>query len=307
MIDLNKGINLQIQGELGRFNTLPIDALVKIAEHLQTLINSIAVHGVDKGNVIDLSNFKLELSAFRTGSAVPEFKFTPRVQGVVAGNIEQQRKAVNRRLDNLMKISSSGQFDEIKKLYRNPSERNEIVLHLCDFLHSFKNAPVSVVEVKEGEIVKPVYKLKRLNQETKNSLLTEVRDAPEEYEVKSTEAVGRIRVITTGKSKRNRVEEVFPDKTLSYSPDTIVHDDHVYVLNFPLRCLFIKEEDFCVIKNELLDIIGTGKTADEAEANFAEEFHYIYSRYNELSDDELTARIRGIKTVLKLYVKSVES
>jgi len=54
MIDLNKGINLQIQGELGRFNTLPIDALVKIAEHLQTLINSIAVHGVDKGNVIDL-------------------------------------------------------------------------------------------------------------------------------------------------------------------------------------------------------------------------------------------------------------
>lgn len=74
MIDLNKGINLQIQGELGRFNTLPIDALVKIAEHLQTLINSIAVHGVDKGNVIDLSNFKLELSAFRTGSAVPEFK-----------------------------------------------------------------------------------------------------------------------------------------------------------------------------------------------------------------------------------------
>jgi len=38
-IDLQNGAYLQIGGELGKYNSLPIDVLVKVAQHLQELIS----------------------------------------------------------------------------------------------------------------------------------------------------------------------------------------------------------------------------------------------------------------------------
>ena len=61
-----------------------------------------------------------------------------------------------------------------------------------------------------------------------------------------------------------------------------------------------------MIQSELLDIVGTGETEDEAEINFAEEFSFIYKRYNELTDEKLSDRIVSIKTILNYLVKSVE-
>ena len=57
----------------------------------------------------------------------------------------------------------------------------------------------------------------------------------------------------------------------------------------------------------MLDIIGTGETEDEAEISFAQEFDYIYNRFNELDDSQLTERIKNIKLFANYLVKSIES
>jgi hypothetical protein len=42
-IDLNNGAFIEIGGELGEYNSLPIDVLVKIAQDLQELILTLAL------------------------------------------------------------------------------------------------------------------------------------------------------------------------------------------------------------------------------------------------------------------------
>ena len=56
----------------------------------------------------------------------------------------------------------------------------------------------------------------------------------------------------------------------------------------------------------MLDIVGTGQSIDEAEKNFSEEFHFIYQRYNELSDKKLGDRVKRIKTILNSLVLKTE-
>src|SRR5690606_34540321 len=97
-IDLEKGISLKIEGELGKYQTLPIDALIKIAESLQELIVSIAKHDLPSDQAIDLNNFKLELTDFQKGSSIPSFVLTPRIQPVIS-NYEIQRNEVSIKLN----------------------------------------------------------------------------------------------------------------------------------------------------------------------------------------------------------------
>src|ERR1035438_3311703 len=63
---------------------------------------------------------------------------------------------------------------------------------------------------------------------------------------------------------------------LSYAPEEIAINNRKYILNYPLRCLFEKEEVHYVIKNELLDIYAVGDDEAEAEKDFSEEFDYRY-------------------------------
>ncbi|MBN3036425.1 MAG: hypothetical protein JW861_12640 [Bacteroidales bacterium] len=41
-IDLSKGVYIQIGGELGRYNSIPVDILIRFAEDLQRLVQDIA-------------------------------------------------------------------------------------------------------------------------------------------------------------------------------------------------------------------------------------------------------------------------
>ena len=75
-VDLTKGLNLRVEGEIGKFNTLPIEYLVKLVENLQKFLQDIAKHQLEVDGAIDLNNFKVELSGFKIGSAIPEFIFT---------------------------------------------------------------------------------------------------------------------------------------------------------------------------------------------------------------------------------------
>lgn len=79
-----------------------------------------------------------------------------------------------------------------------------------------------------------------------------------------------------------------------------------YILNFPLRCNFEHEDGYYTIAYEMLDIIGTGLTEEDAKLNFNQEFDFIYNRYNELNDENMSNKILNIKKILQIAVKSVE-
>ena len=96
------------------------------------------------------------------------------------------------------------------------------------------------------------------------------------------------------------------DISLDFAPDIIITNKRKYYLNYPLRCLFEKEDNYYVIQSEMLGIIGTGDTEDEAEKAFYEEFDFIYQRYYSLEENQLTNNVRMIKTILNQLVKKVE-
>ncbi|PSL34568.1 hypothetical protein CLV42_102140 [Chitinophaga ginsengisoli] len=92
---------------------------------------------------------------------------------------------------------------------------------------------------------------------------------------------------------------------LSYSPNTIIAGQRTYLLHSPLSSTLRHEDSYFMIENELLGIVATGRTEAEAEQDFAQEFDFIYQRYNELSDSQMSERIKRIKTVLNTIIKEV--
>jgi hypothetical protein len=181
-----------------------------------------------------------------------------------------------------------------------------MVNSLYGFVNSFGTAPVSFVDVTESNEISEIYKIKKFKSETRNFLLAEIE--PVVAEPQAYYGVGKIKLMTRGKKTTRKIEEIYTksNTTLSYAPDVIVHQGDSYILNFPLRCSLEKEDGYYLIQSELLDIVGTGETEDEAEIIFAEEFSFIYKRYNELTDKKLSDRIVSIKTILNYIVKSVE-
>ncbi|RIV72544.1 hypothetical protein [Flagellimonas aequoris] len=304
-IDLHKGISLEIEGELGKFQTLPIESLIKIAESLQELILSIAKYDLPANEAIDLNNFKLELTDFQKGSAIPSFVLTQRVQPVITSDYQNQREEVTKRLNTIFEISDKGNYADLKVLYPEHFKRNEIVEKLYGFTSSFKNSPVSIYEKGNINEESAKYRPKKFKASTKKSLIVKIEEVTEEQQ--EEKAFARIKVTKKGGKTRKRIEEVIStaQHSLSYSPEIINVNKKQYILNFPLRCLFEKEEDYYVINNEQLDIIGTGETQDDAEKNFNEEFDYLYNRLNSLNDNQLNKRLLRIKNVLNSFVKEV--
>jgi hypothetical protein len=300
---VKKDISLKIEGELGKYKTIPIDSLVKIAESLQELILSIAKYDIPCDKTIDLNNFKLELSALEEGSVIPSFVFTPRVSPTI-DSYEAQRAEVMRKFNHLMDVSDRGGYSELKAIYPEPNKRNAIVDSLYGFTSCFGNSPVSIYGAGNNPTI---YRLKEFTREIKNDLVSDVIKPDNE---KTEELmVGSIKVTKTSNGKtRVKVQEVYSkqQRSLSYSPETISVNNKKYVLNYPLRCFFDKEDDYYIINNEQLDIIGTGLSQKDAEINFNEEFDYLYVRLNSLEDNQLSNRLLGIKFVLNNCVKAVQ-
>ena len=297
-------INIQIGGEIGKFNSLPVDYLVGIAKNLQNLLQTIARVSVSDGDTIDLNNFKVELVGFTAGSAIPSFSFTNRIQPTLGSGIQKQRATVSDKFEELMEVAENGAFTKIKALYPEGYRRNEIVDSLYGFTKSFGTAPVNIVEIEtkndRKEIV-PLYKVRKLNKEAKDASTVHIIENkdPEIYEDIS---LRKVKTTTKNGYKSTKTLEGYSDKkaSLSYAPSIIVDQDTVYELSIPLRCLLEKEEDYYVITCELLDTVGSGQTIDEAEIDFSQEFDYIYTRYNALENTKLTKRLSAIKTILNI-------
>lgn len=300
-IDLEKGISLKINGELGKNQTLPVDALVKIAESLQELVLSIARYDLPSTEAIDLNCFKLELSDFKKSSAVPTFVLSHNGQLAIS-DIQKQKKEVSKRLNSLLEISDRGNYSELLEFYPEYFKRNEIVERLYNFTSSFNDSPVFIFEPGNTE---EQYRPKKFKASIKKSLIVEVQKLKQENEIEN--AFATIKITKKGDKVHKKINEVIDphQHSLSYSPEIINVDDKQYILAFPLRCLFEKEDDYYVINNELLGIIGTGITPDEAEINFNEEFDFLYLRLNSLKNDQLSKALLQVKSIINHYVKEV--
>lgn len=307
-LDLNTGTYIQIGGELGKYNTLPIDTLIKIAQDLQALVMTIAKYDLPSTDAINLDNFKIELVDFRKGSAVPKFAFTPRIENKVGHNWEIHRNIVNQKFEQLVEISNSGDYKKLIDLYPEPVKRNPIVEDLYTFVNDFGTAPVNFVEIDEKtKKITQVYKINRFKSASKKALITDIKNS-QKLEPETNEAVGKIKITSKGGKVNKKIMNYYPNSkfSLEYAPDIIVNDTIKYILKYPLRCLFEKEDDYFVIQSEMLGIIGTGLTEDEAEKSFAEEFDFVYKRFNSLKDASLTNHNKLIRDILNQIIEKVE-
>ena len=120
--------------------------------------------------------------------------------------------------------------------------------------------------------------------------------------------MGKIKISKRGGKTIRRIIDTYSGKkfSLEYAPDVIVADTRTYLLKYPLRCLFGKEDDYFVIQSEMLGIIGTGFTEDDAEKSFIEEFDFIYNRLTTLNDDSLTNHNLLIKNIITQIIDRVE-
>ena len=94
-------------------------------------------------------------------------------------------------------------------------------------------------------------------------------------------------------------------KVSIFSPKVMNGKDRQYVFNFPLLSIMRKEDGQYMIENDMLAIIGLGRTRAEVAQDFADVFDYVYRRYNELPEEELSPRMLRIKTMLNNTVKSI--
>lgn len=307
-IDLNSGAFIEIGGELGKYNSLPIDVLVKLAQDLQELVFTLAKYDLPTKESIDLNNFKIELVGFTKGSAVPKFAYSPRSENKTGINWQVHRNTVNDKLEKLVEVSDEGDYGRIIELYPEPVKRNPIVENLYSFVNSFGTAPVSFVEYDEvNEKITPIYKINRFKPAVKKELISEIKDVAEAVS-ETDEAVGKIKISKRDGKITRKIIDIYSGKkfSLEYAPDVIVTETKNYILKYPLRCLFEKKDDYYVIQSEMLGIIGTGLTEDDAEKSFTEEFDFIYNRLKTLDDDSLTNHNRLIKNILIQIIDRIE-
>jgi len=306
-IDLNKLISIHIGGEIAKQHSLPIEYFINISKNLQELIFSLAKHNLNEDIAIDLSNFKIEICGFKEGSAVPQYKFTEHLHYLNGVDVIGQRKKVNESFEQVLKICDSGDYSSLKKIYTSPAVRNDVVERIYQYTNSFGTAPVKIVNVsKNGKIIK-LYDNNKLNSEAKKKLQVKIVDV-EPDEVLHETAVGKIAVTRSKKGVKNKISEVYHEKdaSLSYKTDKIIIGKKRYILHAPIMSDIEREDNYYIITSELLGITGTGETEASAKISFAEEFDFIYNRYNELKETECSERIKRIKTIINTIVAKVE-
>jgi hypothetical protein len=296
----NHKIAIKIEGEIGKHQTLPIDYLINLAKHLQDLIGNIANYDLSSDEPIDLNNFKLELTDFKKGSSVPVFCYSHQIQNTLHSSVLSQRKIVSKKFDELMKISDKSKYLDLKKLYPEPIKRNKITDSLYDFVKSFGTSPATILDDK----FKPIYKIKPFKKELHDEIVTEIIKIGEPKKpLEKHVQLARVEIME-GKVKP-KVLELFDKKYshVMFSPEVIIAGNKVYELKFPLSSTMETEEGMIIIENKFLGIYASGASPDEAEEAFNEEFDYLYTRYNELSDKKLTDDVKAIKSFLNHIVK----
>lgn len=300
-VEIKHDITFKIEGEMGKYNTLPIDALVKISQSFQNLIFSLAKHDIPDDEPIDLNNFKIELSGFKAGSAVPSYVYTQRLTPTLI-NFDKQKQLVSDKLNVLLDIADKGSYSDLRKIYPEPLKRNEIVDNLYAFSNSFGDSPVSIFDKSNPD---KKYKVVKFKPEQRNELLGTIKEIQEES--KQEIRLGLVKISKKGDKEKKLVQETYSveNHSLAYCLDEIDINNRKYIFHYPLVSIFEKEDDYYVIKNGQLDLIGTGENEYNAQKSFKEEFDYIFNRLNSLDDSNISKHLLRVKHILNDIVKEV--
>jgi len=103
--------------DCGRYNSLPIDVLIKISQHLQDLIANIAQYDLPADDLLNLDNFKIEIVDLKKGSAVPAFAFSQRSGNRIGQDCAGHRAFVNERFEKIAEIANTGDYKRLVELY----------------------------------------------------------------------------------------------------------------------------------------------------------------------------------------------
>lgn len=115
----------------------------------------------------------------------------------------------------------------------------------------------------------------------------------------SRTSLARVEIKSSRGKDKVKTLELFEDVHNIILPiDRLDFDDNIYIFKYPLYCELIHESEGYILENQQLGIFANGNTIEEAKLNFAEEFDFVFDRYNTLSNDKLTDDVINIKSYL---------
>ncbi|MEM9916731.1 MAG: hypothetical protein AAF990_01470 [Bacteroidota bacterium] len=302
-IDFNKVVYLQIGGEIGKNNSLQLDYFADLAKQFQKLVYKIVENDLSTNEALDMTNFKIELVDFKTGSAVPGFRFTQNTNMIIGADPVKQREQVSEKFESLLKLADTGNYLELKNLYPDYKRRNEIVNSLFGFVDSLKTPQAAFVDFQSSEIT-PLYKLRKFKKSTRDTLLVDVIQEKKEFEEIK---YGKVRITTSNGKERKTIKEIYNAEatTISHVFEYIKTGEKIYQLTTPLMCTLEKEKDSFTIESSMVGVVGSGTTRQEAIEDFCQEFDYLYNKLRKLKRDQLSPKMKNNKIFFTVLIESI--
>lgn len=311
LIDLQKQLLIEVDGEEQKDNTIKWDLLRSIGDAAQNLVKELA-RNAEGDKILTPESLKLEFVGFHKASAVPEFLIADDHQYLF--DAKPVYKRLNADLSVVLKESSAGNFQAIADRYKDPVAKNSVVTAVYNFTNSAGKAPMYVVKPAPAgskERYKKIAVIRPMKREVKEKLYVEPPpDAIQKILAQEEDAVANIRVkkSATGRTLK-KVMQFYQDKeaSLSLKFDSIEVGNRLYTLTGEIAFDFAPGKKKSVsIENAMLDIYAFGNTMAEAKEEMYAQFDYTYRRLNEFKDEELSDHLRNAKTYINLIVASVK-
>jgi len=302
-LDFNKTVYLQIGGEIGKNNSLPLKYFAELSKNLQTLIDTLVEFELPEDEGIDRKNFQLELTDFKENdSAIPGFSFTKEVQSVIGGDALAQRDQISQSFEKLISVANSGTYQQLDDIFPDADQRKKVTKSLYGFVNSLKTPKVAFGNFnKKG--FKSDFAVKKFNKEVCDQLL-EIEKVV--HEIDTEYVYGRIKLTTQNGKETKRISEIFENKAtkLSYVFEKIEAENQAFELSAPLYCSLEKTENEFLIESEMLNLAAKGITEKEAVQQFSGAFQNKYQELQSTKYSDLTDQQRVVKTFFTVLVKA---
>ena len=293
---------MQIGGEIGKNNSLPLKYFAELAKNLQTVIDTLVECELPEEEGFDRSNFQLELTDFQPDGVIPGFSFTKQVQSVVGGDAMEQRKEISKSFENLISMADSGNYEQLNDIFPETATRKKVAKSFFGFVDSLKTPKVAFGNFDSKKGFKSKFKVRKYTKEIRQQILdTKVEAAPIDTEY----VYGRIKLTKQNGKERKAIAEIFENEAtkLSYVFEKIETPERNFELTSPVYCSLQKSEDAYSLASELLHLSAKGETQEEAVHQFASAFNQQFSKLENTKYGDLTEQERVVKTVLTVLVR----
>jgi hypothetical protein len=147
--------------------------------------------------------------------------------------------------------------------------------------------------------------LKNINSANRSILLPPTSKVIKQEEVAIETRIAEVKVNPqTNKIQTSSASLFDPEMHPAYITNEIVSlkNGINYQLNKQLTFVYHKSNDIEYLEEEFLGIYASGETFNDVREMVAEEFDYMYTRYNSLNDDQLTDDVKLLKNFLNSIV-----